>query len=306
MCERERKEQSAAQKVGVDYAVKLSYAAADASDLANKRDVVYSLLCFGCMFDDAFATDPDPIVRKYDCLSAPEPKKIDLYALALTLVTLPAEQERRRELEKSWFMLFGYVLAADAPHDPDLFAKLKERLHTPRVFEDVLQSRYSVYIPATEEELAAQNAPSLLVQWYAPYLAYCAERDEKGCMRYTRECHRLLARGDYEELLLRAEQLLAAFPDDTQVALADVAARVSLSGATSKEARTALLQDTLSLIDEYIDVSPSLYFRYYRGLTLLGLMDAVGARREFEACLAADPSFELAALMLKGMDSYDK
>lgn len=303
MSNNEQNNRSAAARVGIDYAVKLSYAAVDDSDLTNKRDLIYSLACFGCMFDDSFATDPDPIVRKYNCLSLPEPKKEDLYELAHTLVTLP---KATAELKKTWYMTFAYVLVSGAPHNSELYERLREILHTEEIFKEVLESRYSVYIPPTTEELVAQGAPAALTEWYAPYISYCAERDEKGVSRETRECKRLLALGRFDEALLRSERLIAAFPDDLQVAVTNIASRVSLSGAASTEARTALLKETLTLIDDYLPYSDSQYFRYYRGLTLLGLMDTVGARREFEECLNNDPSFELAALMLKGMDKYEK
>lgn len=307
MDENDKKEQSPAARVGVDYAIKLSYAAIDRSDLPNKRDLLYSLVCFGCMFDDAYASDPDPIVKKYDCLSLPEPKKADLYELAYTVASIKGvNDEQTREIKKSWYMTFAYVLISEAPHSPEVFSAMQKLLCTEAVFKDVLESRYSAYIPPTKEEIAAQGAPATLVEWYAPYIDYCAERDKDGVTRETRECKRLLALGRFDEALIRSERLLAAFPDDMQIAVSDVAARVSLSGAATTESRTALLKDTLSLIDDYIDIADGQYFRYYRGLTLLGLMDTVGARAEFEACLAADPSFELAALMLKGMDKYEK
>ena len=63
MDEDEKREQSAAARVGVDYAIKLSYVAVDKSDLPNKRDIIYSLVCFGCMFDEIYATEPDSIVK---------------------------------------------------------------------------------------------------------------------------------------------------------------------------------------------------------------------------------------------------
>lgn len=301
---KEQKEQSAAARIGMDYAVKLSYTAVDKSDLVNKRDVLYSLLCFGCMFDDSFATDPDPILRKYDCLRLPEPKKLDLYELAYLLVTLPAPAERQKELRMAWYMAFAYVLISEAPHNEIAYEKLREILHTQEVFASVLQSRYSVYIPATRNETEAQGVPGILAEWYAPYQSYCAERDENGVTRETSECRRLLALGRFSDVCLRAERLLASFPDDCQIALTDIAARVSLSGATDEKSRVALLKDTLSLIDDYLPVAEGQYFRYYRGLTLLGLMDTVGARAEFDACLQADPKFEPAMLMIKGMDKY--
>ena len=169
----------------------------------------------------------------------------------------------------------------------------------------VLPAGYSVFIPPTEEELVAQGASLLLTAWYAPYLRYCAERDEHGITRETAECKRLLALGQFDDALLRSERLLAAFPDDLQIAITNIAARVSLSSASDPAERTALLKDTLSLIDEYIGMAQNQYFRYYRGLTLLGLMDTVGAREEFTRCVQNDPSFELAAFMLKGMDTYE-
>lgn len=298
----DRKEQSAASKLGIDYGIKLSYAVVDESDAKNKRDLLYSLLCFGCMFDDEFAADPDPILKKYDCLQLPEPQKLDLYALAYTVATLPQNAERAREVKKTWYMLFGYMLIAEPPHDVETYEKLCKLLHTPDVFEDVLQSRYSVYIPATSEDVQAQGASALAMQWYAPYQAYCVERDASGKTRETRACEKLLAAGDFSAVLTRAERLIAAYPDDIHIALVDIAARVSLYGVADEKQRDALLRDTLSLINDYAGVSDSPYFLYYRGLTLLGLMDTAGARDAFTACLEIDPKFELAGLMLKGMD----
>ncbi len=302
----EIRESSAVERVGIDYALKLSFTATDKSDAGNKRDILYSLVCFGCMFDEKYAADPDPIVRKYDCLHLPEPRKLDLYDLAYTMATLGVAPDMQKELYASWYMLFAYVLLSEAPYNEQAYEKMTERLHTQEVFSAVLSSRYSVYIPATREELTAQGAPAPLLDWYAPYLAYCTERDEKGIMRETAECRRLLGLGRFDEALIRGERLLAAYPDDTDTAVSVVAARVSLSSATDAKSRAILLRDTLSLIDDYIDMAEGQYFRYYRGLALLGLMDTEGARREFQTCLKEDPRFELAALMLKGMDKYEE
>lgn len=297
----EQKQASPTHTLGIDYAIKLSYTAVDKSELSNKRDVIYSLACYGCMFDDIYATDPDPILKKYHCFCMPEPNKLDLYELAYTMVTLSDDTE----LKKSWFIAFAYVIISNAPHDPELFDKLREILHTEEVFKAVLQSRYSVYILPTQEELAAQGASQLLLQWYTPYLNYCAERDGNGVTREVNECKRLLALGNFNDALIRAERLITAFPDDLNAAVTDVAARVSLSSATDEASRKQLLTETLEIIDDYLPYAQNQYFRYYRGLTLLGLMDAVGARREFEECLAADPKFELAKLMIAGLDKYE-
>ena len=301
----EKKEQSAVVTAGIDYAIKLSYSAVNLSDREDKRDLLYSLACFGCSFDDCFATDPDPILLKYDCLKYPEPKKFDLYELARVMVTL---NNATLELKQNWFTLFGYVLLCDAPHNVETYEFLCNTLHTEEIFAEVLRSKYSVYVLPTVEELEAQGFPSLLVRWYAPYLSYCAERNDQGITRETAECRRLMQLGDFETALIRCERLLAAFAEDIQIVLTDVAVRTSLSGATDRKARETLLKETLEIIDQYLDLcdgNPRLYLRYYRGLTLLGLMDTVGARAEFEACLEDNPAFELSKLMIKGMDKYE-
>lgn len=301
----EKKEQKAVVTAGIDYAIKLSYSAVNASDRTDKRDILYSLACFGCTFDDCFATDPDPILLKYDCLKSPEPKKLDLYELARIMVTLSSAT---LELKQNWFTLFGYVLLCEAPHDVETYEFMCDALHTEEIFKEVLRSKYSVYVLPTVEELTAQGFPTLLVRWYAPYLSYCAERNDQGITRETAECRRLMQLGDYDTALIRCERLLAAFTEDIQIVLTDVAVRTSLSGVTDKKERVSLLRETLEIIDQYLDLcegNPHLYLRYYRGLTLLGLMDTVGARSEFESCLEEDSKFELAKLMLKGMDKYD-
>ncbi|MCI8413631.1 MAG: hypothetical protein HFE47_06025 [Clostridia bacterium] len=298
----QKKEERAVSRTGIDYAIQLAYTAVDKSERDDKRDLLYSLVCFGCMFDDCYAADPDPIVKKYDCLNAPEPNKVDLYVLTRTIITLNGATE---ELRTMWYLMFAYVLLSEAPHEQTIYDEIATVLQTPDTYEKVLRSRYSVFIPPTEEELVAQGASLLLTAWYAPYLRYCAERDEHGITRETAECKRLLALGQFDDALLRSERLLAAFPDDLQIAITNIAARVSLSSASDPAERTALLKDTLSLIDEYIGMAQNQYFRYYRGLTLLGLMDTVGAREEFTRCVQNDPSFELAAFMLKGMDTYE-
>ena len=297
----EKKEPDSVRRLGIDYAIKLSYNAIDKSNLADKRGLLYSLVCFGCLFCESFATDPDPIVKKYNCLSFPEPKKWDLYELAFALATL---ENADTELKKTWFMTFAYVILSEAPHNDSVYRELKKILCEEKILSEVLRSKYSLFIPVTEEEIIAQGYPALLADWYSPYITYCTERDEKGVTRETNECKRLLAAGNFDEALYRSERLLAAFPDDEQVAVTNIAARVSLSGATDKDSRTEILKETLAITDEYMEISDNKYFRYYRALTLLGLSDIEGARQEFEQCLEKDPSFELASFMLKAMDKY--
>lgn len=287
------------EKAGVDYTLLCSYAAVDKSTEPNKRDLLYSLVCFGCMFDPRFARDPDPIVTKHKALAMPEPAKLDLYVLVHTLVTLPTAST---ELKAMWYQIYPYVLLSGAPQNEELHEKIKAELCTRDVFETVLQSRYSVYVPAAIDDLRAQGYPQIVLDWYAPYAAYCGERDEKGVTRETREVKRLLALGRFDDARTRAERLLAVFPDDEQIALATIAARTSLVGVQTPQDRKALLTDTLSLIDEYLQISRNTYFRYYRGLTLLGLMELPAAKEAFERCLKEDPSFEPALFMLKAME----
>lgn len=295
-------EQAYSEKIGLDYCYKLSLAEVERSnaDDKTKRDIMYSLLCLRSLFDNRMIVDPDPLLKKYKCLQHPEPQKLDLYDLALRVV-----RGATTELRAMWYLTFPLIIMMDAPHDEGKYAQLKSELMSEGVFDAVLKSRYSVYTPDTVKEMWAMDYPSTAVDWYLPYLEYKQEKDEKGVMREVGECRRLLAAGSFEQCLSRCEKLLAVFPDDEELLLCDIAARVSFAGVKDEQSRLMLMRETLGMADDALLSASNerrVYFMYYRGLTLLGLGDVKGSREAMLDCLSVVPNFELAKFMLKGID----
>lgn len=246
------------------------------------------------------AVDPDPVLTKYNCLTSPEPKKWELYDLVEALVGLPNAET---ELKAMWYQMFAYVLLMDAPHEQAVYDKLRQTLATDEVLDAVLKNRYSVDIPHSVREMWAADLPAVLVDWYLPYLTYKDQTDESGLTREVRECRRLLGLGLFSQALQRSERLLDCMPDDENLLLVNIAARVSLPDGGDSAARRTMLTDTLHLIDDALAAAPKRenYLLYYRGLALLGLMDVVGAEKQFSQLLELYPNFELAAFMLKAM-----
>ncbi len=269
-----------------------------------KRNAMYSLLCFRSLFDNVKIQTPSHYLTKYNCLSAPEPKKFDLIDLVYDIV-----KGANTRLRALWYVCFPVLILIETPFTPCQIDLLKKELCYDEVFSAVIKLTYSKLIPDSEREMAELGYPSVLIEWYEPYLDYEFTRDDNGVMRCVTACKNLLASGEFDECLLRAEKLLATFPDDIELLLCDVAARVSFGGVTSKESRQKLMQETLELADEGISVSHGkhkLYFTYYKGLTLLGLGDEKGCRQQMNECLANDENFELAKFILKGLDGKIK
>lgn len=289
------------KSAGIDYAALIAYSAIDSSALTRekKRDMLYSVLCFRCLFDNRMAVNPDPILLKYDCLKYPEPQRLELYDLFYELVILNKDNY---ELKAMWYLMFPYVALAETPHDEECFAKLISVLFDDKVFEKVLSSRYSAAIPCTPEEMHAAFLPETVIIWYLPYLTYKSEKTENGLSREEVYLQKALALGLNEEVYTKTEQLLNSFPDNEEIMLINVAARIALFKGKADENR-AMLGETLRLLDDYLTNKRKreVYFLYYRGLTLLGLMDIEAAKKQFNECIVLDPSFSLAKLMLAGL-----
>ena len=103
------------------------------------------------------------------------------------------------------------------------------------------------------------------------------------------------------------EKLLDSFPDDEEILLLNISARISLAPSADFETRVKLLSDNFRIINDAfkIPLKKYNYFLYYRGLTRLGMNDPEAAEADFKACLELDPKFEPALLMLKGMENAE-
>ena len=110
------------------------------------------------------------------------------------------------------------------------------------------------------------------------------------------------------DAVTKMEKLLDAFPDDEEILLLNISARISLAPKVDFERRVKLLSDNFRIINEAFKypLKKYTYFLYYRGLTQLGMGNPEAAEVDFKACLETDPNFELAILMLKGLEKADQ
>lgn len=231
------------------------------------------------------------------------PEKPTLYELALESVKLSSATA---ELKAMWLVYFPYVFMLGAPVEYDLYDELKSLVHTPEVFSTANAGKYADNICCTREELSGEHP--FIYDWYAPFVEWKSVRNDKGISREAAKYQRALALGEFEYAMHGTEKLLDSFPDDEELLLLNISARISLIPTVDFERRVKLLGDNFRIITDAmkLPLKKHVYFVYYRGLTRLGMNDEVGAKDDFSACLNIDSKFEPALLMLKGMDKADE
>lgn len=231
------------------------------------------------------------------------PQKPTLYEMVLSLVSLP---NATAELKGLWLVYFPYIFMIGAPIEYDLYDQLKTVVHTAEVFASTLENRYGDNICCSIEELNGEHP--LIGDWYRPFVEWKCEKNEKGVSRETAKYQKALALNDFRYALAGTEKLLASFPDDEEILLLNISARMSLAPSAEPKERTALLEENFRLITEAFKLAPKkyIYFLYYLGLTRLGLNDTVHAEDNFRACLEIDSAFEPALLMLRGIENAKK
>lgn len=336
---------------GLDYLTRLSYACTDRSDLTftEKRDLLFSVYSFRCLFDGRELHRLSAVLVKYGCSFFTEsagakkyehvyeveaggkkgykfdagspffahavkagkitgekstvPEKLTLYEMAYRLVTLSSATA---ELKAMWLVYFPYVFMIGAPIEYDICDRLKEVVMTPEVFSAANEGRYADNICCTTAELNSEHP--MIADWYRPFIEWKSERNDKGVSRETAKYQRALARQEFPYVVAGTEKLLDSFPDDEEILLLNISARMSMAPSVGLQDRVKLLSQTYAMICDALagPVKKYNYFMYYRGLARLGMQDPEGAEEDFRACLERDPKFEPALLVLKGMRTFDK
>ena len=351
-CADHKKEQSSAvddELKALDYLTKLSYACVDRSSLnyEQKRNLLFSLYSFRCLFDASPLYSLSSALVKYGCsfftanekikdeehvyevknsdgksvykfdagstvwakavregkikkTNATVPEKLTIYEMAYATVTLSSATA---ELKSLWLVYFPYAFLIGAPVEYDIYDRLKEILHTAEVFACANEGRYADDICCTTAELSSDHP--FIADWYRPFVEWKCEKNDKGVSRETAKYQKALATGDYAYALKGTEKLLNSFPDDEEILLLNISARISLAPSVSFERRVKLLSDNFNIINDAFKtpLKKYHYFLYYRGLTRLGMNMPDHAETDFKACLEIDPSFEPALLMLKGIEN---
>lgn len=359
---------------GLDYLTKLSYAAVDRSDAdeETKRNLLFSLYSFRCLFDNLELVRPSKVLYKHKCCFYAElsehpdyasrrayfdsvsgraallegggvqvnigtedkpvyklkfdagselwaafvragkitgegarlPEKFSLYETALACVTLPGAGD---EVKAMWYIFFPYIVMIEAPHEPELYDRLKEALQTEQNYERVLASDYSDTVFDSPVEMVKGGVNPIICDWYLPYVVFKNERTPRGCTREADKYYKRLALREFPYVFKGTEKLLDSYPDDIDYLILNVAARVGLCETLASPRREEVLAGTVETCCDMLArfEEKRTYILYYRGLAKLGLRQVEEARADFEACLEEDGSFELAAFMLRAMsDEY--
>lgn len=215
------------------------------------------------------------------------------------------------ELKALWYIFYPYLVAASPRLDEELYEKTREELSKPEVLEDVLASRYRLLVYDCYEDLQAAGLAGMYAQWYEPYTRFREEKLESGDTREIETYKKLLAGGDFPAVAEGTERLLDRDPYNCDIALLNIAARVSILGKDPLR-RENELKEVVTLIDEFLsqnlDEQKQAYLHYYRGLCLLGLtaggsVELDTAKEEFDICLEILPDFQLAAFMLNAISA---
>ncbi len=358
------------EQTGINYTVQLSYAAIDKSGIAfgHKRDILFAVYSFRCLFDNEEMLKVDPTLKKYECTfetevtahpdyithkaefekiiaekgayaphggillydksgkptlrfdagsevwqklvalgkitgqAAEVPIKPTLYRTALDVVSLKGASD---ELKAMWYLVFPYVMLIGAPHEAEIYYKLKEKLCTDKVFDAVLSGRYGMGVADSVQELWAAELPNTVIDWFMPYIEYKNEKNEKGVSRDVQRYQKWLAAGRFSEVFAGTEKLLDTFPDDDTLLLTNIAARISLDTVKNNDERTKLLENTIEIIESVLSEpnEKKAFFLYYHALALVGLKRLDEALDKLDETLDFNPNFESALLMKRAIKS---
>lgn len=328
---------------GLSNLIRKSYFAVDQSNLSvnEKRNLLFSLYSFRCLFDNKELYRLSRILVDYGCSFicsdtyknekgvyeitdskgkkhykfdagspvfikllkekklkkfASIPQKYTLFEMVYTCITLNSATNALKAL---WYAYFPYVFLV-APTEHDLYDQIKEILCTNKVFALVLNTEEGDNIYVDEEDIREDNP--MLKDWYSPFIAYRREKPD-GTARYNERLLTIMKTGDFRKVMELSDLFLAAYPDDEDLLINNVTARLALCASADGKEREDLLKLNLSVISDALasTVNNQASFLYFSGMTKLGLGDVDGAERDFEATLKADPSYDNALKMLTGM-----
>lgn len=237
---------------------------------------------------------------------ATEPVKYPLYELVYRLLTLSSASE---ELKAMWYIFFPYVVNLGAPYDEEIYKKLKEIVLNEQNFKQVLDSKYSDKIFVNTKEMVLGGVNPIIIDWFIEYTEWKNVKNEKGISRETEKYQKMLVLGDFEYVIRGTERMLDVYPDDEEIFMLNMTAKTSYAGTLDEKDRVKIFDDIILSAQDAL-ASPirkkKNYIAYYLGLAFLGKKEIEKAKNSFKLSLTYDPKFELAEMMLKGMEKIEK
>jgi hypothetical protein len=331
---------------GFTRVVRETYDVIDASgtDEKSKRDMLYSLYSFRCIFDNREFYNPSKVLEKYGIIFFTDAKNKDeegvfaidgesarykydvgsayflkcarlnprdpRYAIPqkLTLYELcyaiVTLDNIPLTLKAKWFAYIPYIFVLRAPVEHDLYDALQGEMLTDEVFDALLHTDEGDEIYVDESDL---DDDPLLRGWYLPYIRWRNEKPN-GIARYDERISELIRQGNFAKATAMADAYVPAYPDDEELLLLDVTARATYSASLEGQERKTWLEENLRIIEDAVSSSIERHadFLYFSGLTKLALMDVPGAEKDLSECLAADPNYSKATKLLIGIHNAEK
>lgn len=239
-------------------------------------------------------------------VDASEPKKYPLYELVYRLLTLNSVTS---ELKAMWYIFFPYVVNVGAPYEEETYKRLKAIVLNEDNFKQVLDSKYSDRIFVNTKEMVLGGVDPIIIDWFIEYTEWKNVKNEKGISRETEKYQKQLILGNFEYVVNGTERMLDVYPDDEEIYLLNMTAKVSYAGTLDEAEREKIFDDIILSAQDGLS-SPikkkKNYIAYYLGLAFLGKKDFQKAENSFKLALTYDSKFELADMMLKGMEKLEK
>lgn len=276
---------------GLDYLTLLSYGRVDKSELPyeKKRDILYSMYCFRCVFDNEELKRVSNTLTKYGIsfVSAKKPQgegvveitdkdrlvyKYDVGSPAYALAVKNGNITGSNAIMPQKLTLFELPLEIIATDDKNDELKAMWLIYFPYVILMGAPIEYDLFDKLKETvnnpgvfSAALQSKYSetiyctreemsgehpLIADWYGPFIDWKNEKTEKGVSRITAFIQKKLALGDYDYVMRMSERLLDCFPDDRELLLLNIAGRMSACASVDFETRVKLLAENFRIIND--------------------------------------------------------
>ena len=278
---------------GLSYLTLMSYNRIDKSDLeeCEKRDILYSLYCFRCVFDDEELKRASAVLVKYGVSFVFKDKPDGEGVIEIS--------ENNKKAYKFDVGSPAFALAVKNGGVDARFASLPQKLtlyELPNKIvdlpgaDDELKAMWYIYFPyvilmgapveydlyeALKAKLCNPGVFSrvldsryaenmfvtreemigehpLIVDWYGDFIDWKNEKTEKGVSRATAHIQKKLALGDYSYVMRESDRMLDCFPDDEELLLLNVAGRMSLCASVDFETRVKMLSENYKIINDAI------------------------------------------------------
>ena len=134
------------------------------------------------------------------------------------------------------------------------------------------------------------------------------KKTKDGTARYNERLLAIMKTGDFRKVMELSDAFMSAYPDDEDLLINNVTARLALCASAEGKEREDLLKLNLSIINDALSttVDNQSAFMYFAGMTKLGLKDIDGAEKDFESVLKIEPENENAKKMLEGIKNASK